>query len=605
MRIAYKNILDDVASTSIKASSEETGYEIENVQDQRLSTKWKSSSATEQSVVFTLDTFPTYPDNVSGQSYFQHFDTATTDSWTIGLAATNMTIFATTSSLVLKASTDTAFSYLGAYRSQAWTTGQTLIIKTLYDADLQSVRYYNGTSYTIMTLVNDNDINYYAEASMVRGSTYSYISAMLFYASTAIAATKTIPIDYVYLGNGKYDYVLEDLSGNGNDGTCYNVVPGQEGLLGNGINGYVNFGNVCRVTGALSLVIKAKLIGTIAQAGLLGKYFTTGNQRSYLLDIFESSYPRFLVSGTGASAIVVQHDVALSDTEFETLICVFIPSTSITIYRGGVQVAQNTTSIPAALYDCTANLELFRSVDRAVYANVIVSNAKIYNRALTEAEITHLYNEESFITENDGLVGKWNVNDGLGVNTAAILGHNLDTATLTAKIQASDNNYWTNPPVDETLTISPTTILKFLSDTYYYKYWRFYFPEGLSALEIGRLWLGDYITIDPSSLTDFKVTKKRSDTVIHGKDRQKWASEGIGWRRIEMNFPPTEETMIMKLTNFYSDVRNHSSFIFMNFDSIREYALVEPIYCSIDGSLGFAHDNRMKFSWSLNIEEEL
>jgi hypothetical protein len=602
MRIAYKNILDDVASTSITASSEETGYEIENVQDQRLSTKWKSSSATEQSVVFTLDTFPTYPDNVSGQSYFQHFDTATVDSWIV-YNSTGVSVFATTSSLVLQASaSDINKVYLGAYRTQAWTTGQTLIIKTPYDSDLQSVQYYNGTSFTTMTLVNDNDVNYFAEASMVIGSAYTAINYILNYASTAIAATKTVSIDYVYLGDGKYDYVLEDLSGNGNDGTCYNVVPGQEGLLFNGINSYsaipVEF-----PTGAFSFSFWIK--SSIDSKHIGGKFAVAGN-RQILFAIGSLSLAHKLnvaLSYDGTNYTSFASASAIDDGVFKHCVVTYTPSTSVDFYINGALDISRTSSVPSSIMDSTVNFNLGLGSGNYFAGNL--NDIRLYKRVLTEAEITHLYNDESFITENDGLVGKWNVNDGLGVNTAAILGHNLDTATLTAKIQASDNNYWTDPPVDETLTISPTTILKFLSDTYYYKYWRFYFPEGLSALDIGRLWLGDYMTIDPSSLTDFKVIKKRSDTVIHGKDRQKWASEGVGWRRIEMNFPPTEETMIRKLTNFYSEVRNHSSFIFMNFDSIREYALVEPIYCSIDGSLGFTHDNRMKFSWSLNIEEEL
>lgn len=596
MRIAYKNILDDVASNSITASSEETGYEIENVQDQRLSTKWKTSSATEQSVIFTLDTFPTYPDNVSGQSYFQHFDTATTDSWLAYYSSTYETVFATTSNFIIAAASTTTLPYVGIYRNQAWTTGQTLIFKFPYDADLQYVRYYNGTAYTTMTLVNDNDINYFAEASMIHGSTYTLIQAIFYYASTAIAATKTIPIDYVYLGDGKYDYALEDLSGNGNDGTCYNVVPGQKGLLFNKINSYISIPSI--VPGlAYSIACKFKATKNVTDVQMLVSITTDEG----LIGLYISGGALYAASRNTAGSEKEIHTSVTANIEYKVVM--FVASQILYLYLNGVLIG-SVSGVDAIFSSSTGGFIGSNSASTYFFGGEI-SDIYIFNKSLTEAEITHLYNDESFITENDGLVGKWNINNGLGVNTAAILGHNLDTATLTAKIQASDNNYWTDPPVDETLTISPTTILKFLSDTYYYKYWRFYFPEGLSALEIGRLWLGDYITIDPSSLTDFKVIKKRSDTVIHGKDRQKWASEGVGWRRIEMNFPPTEETMIRKLTNFYSDVRNHSSFIFMNFDSIREYALVEPIYCSIDGSLGFTHDNRMKFSWSLNIEEEL
>ena len=124
-------------------------------------------------------------------------------------------------------------------------------------------------------------------------------------------------------------------------------------------------------------------------------------------------------------------------------------------------------------------------------------------------------------------------------------------------------------------------------------------------LEIGRVWVGKYITIDPSSLLDFKVIKKRSDYVQYGRNRQKWANGGVGWRRFELNFPPSEEVMIEQINTMYDEIGNYKSLIFCNFDIIRNYVLVEPCYCSIDGSITFNHTERMKMSYSLNLEEDL
>jgi hypothetical protein len=144
--------------------------------------------------------------------------------------------------------------------------------------------------------------------------------------------------------------------------------------------------------------------------------------------------------------------------------------------------------------------------------------------------------------------------------------------------------------------------LKFLDDTYYYKYWRFYFGQG--SVQIGRLWLGDYLSIDPSCLTDFKVEVKNSDTVIHGKNRQKWAVVGEEWRRFELNFPRTEENMIYEISNMFDYVGNFRSILFMNFDEIRDYKLVEPCYVSIDGEIQFNHTHRMGWQYSISLEEE-
>jgi len=63
--------------------------------------------------------------------------------------------------------------------------------------------------------------------------------------------------------------------------------------------------------------------------------------------------------------------------------------------------------------------------------------------------------------------------------------------------------------------------------------------------------------------------------------------------------------MIRLLTQLYDEVGNHSSFIFCNFDTIRDYTLVEPCYVSLDGEMGFVHKERMGFTYSMNMEEEM
>jgi hypothetical protein len=125
-----------------------------------------------------------------------------------------------------------------------------------------------------------------------------------------------------------------------------------------------------------------------------------------------------------------------------------------------------------------------------------------------------------------------------------------------------------------------------------------------TILKIGRIWAGPYLDIDPSSLDDFKVSKKRSDHNIYDRDRAKWSDIGIGWRRFDLIFPRTATTMIEKIQTLYDEVGNHSSFIFCNFDSIRDYEIVEPMYCSINGEIEFSHRGRQKYTYRLTLEED-
>lgn len=216
-------------------------------------------------------------------------------------------------------------------------------------------------------------------------------------------------------------------------------------------------------------------------------------------------------------------------------------------------------------------------------------------------------------TQDQRLSNKWiatavtaqTVTIDLGVATAitsfAILGHNITSA---ATVVFNGGTTTAVSSIVETLTHNEGIMLAF-DTAQEYRYWELVISDNPVAVEIGRIWLGSYITIDPSSTLNFKVTKKRSDVVIHGRNRQKFASIGIGWRRFELSFPRTEEAMIRLLTQLYDEVGNHSSFIFCNFDTIRDYTLVEPCYVSLDGEMGFVHKERMGFTYSMNMEEEM
>lgn len=249
---------------------------------------------------------------------------------------------------------------------------------------------------------------------------------------------------------------------------------------------------------------------------------------------------------------------------------------------------------------------------RVAYKNKIDSLTSTAITALTENPFFPVENVQdqrlSKVYETDSATIQSVIFDfgiATAVSVAAILGHNISSGT-SCFIQGNATNVWTSPSVNEAFTVSASTysILKFFTGGEY-QYWRFLFTTVSSVLDIGRLWLGEYITIDPSSLLDFKVTKKRDDTVVYGKGRQKFATRGTEWRRFDFKFPVSNYAMIKKIEDMYDEVGNHSSFIFCNFDTIRNYQIVEPCYCSIDGDLEFNHIRNMKFQYSLSFEEDL
>lgn len=192
------------------------------------------------------------------------------------------------------------------------------------------------------------------------------------------------------------------------------------------------------------------------------------------------------------------------------------------------------------------------------------------------------------------------------VNTVAILGHNITTAaTLTISANATDE--WSAPTYTTSLTHSTGAILKFLSAAESYRYWEFAIDDDANSdgyIEAGRIWLGTYLAIDPASLLSFSVTKRRSDTVVYGRDRQKYATEGVGWRAFDLSFPRTSGTALTNVLTMIDAVGLHDSVIFCNFDSRRDYEIVEPCYCSISEEVTFRHTRRMKFEYTLTLEED-
>lgn len=254
---------------------------------------------------------------------------------------------------------------------------------------------------------------------------------------------------------------------------------------------------------------------------------------------------------------------------------------------------------------------------RVAYTNLIDSLSSTSILASSEDSSYPLTN-----VQDQRLTVKWHSEDAtthtvvidLGATAAcsifAVLSHNL-TATGTVTVVGNDDIAsgltWvtSGESSTQTITYNAGPMLTFVSPISN-RYWKFTFSgQTQNGIEIGRLWLGSYLTISPSSLDDFTVTKKRDDTVVYGKNRQKYASVGNTWRAFTLTFPKTNGSMLTSIQTFYDTVGKHSSFIFCNFDSIRTYPLVDPCYCSISGDVGFSHAGRQYYTYSLELEEDL
>lgn len=194
------------------------------------------------------------------------------------------------------------------------------------------------------------------------------------------------------------------------------------------------------------------------------------------------------------------------------------------------------------------------------------------------------------------------------VDTLAVFSHNL-SGSATVIVEAHTSDSWGTPALSAiSLTYNSAAILKYLDSSETYRYWRYTLSDATNSdeyVEAGRIWLGTKLTLDPTSLDSFTVTKRRSDTVTHGRDQQKYAAQGVGWRSFELKFPRTAGTALTAIQTMYDTVGNHGSLIFSNFDDLRTFEIVEPVYCSIVGDIAFQHTQFMKFTYPLTLMEEL
>ena len=166
------------------------------------------------------------------------------------------------------------------------------------------------------------------------------------------------------------------------------------------------------ITGGLTLAadFTADDLAETANAGIVARFVTTGNQRCYSLLLAHAVSPlviNFGVSslGTSASAVYVLGTTTIGSNTFYRTVGVYVPSTSLTLYLDGKQEAVNITSIPANIYDsATAHLWIGAQASATGRLNGKIGNIQIWNRALTPQEVALYYKNPYGTPDNPRLI---------------------------------------------------------------------------------------------------------------------------------------------------------------------------------------------------------
>jgi len=205
-----------------------------------------------------------------------------------------------------------------------------------------------------------------------------------------------------YKGDGNaLDSGVNGLNGTWSGTPAYtNGVNGQAFAI-NGGSAYVDCGNpaALQITNAITLEVWFRPNGTTAAIStIIGKGVLAGDQRAYGMTFAASSLVpqlRVFPSGTTTGGNILSAAGALPVGAWSHVVCTFQPSTRMAIYTNGVLSAETTTGVPAGIFNSSATAAIGTGLDyggAGRQPNGQIDDARIYNRALTQSEITQLYN---------------------------------------------------------------------------------------------------------------------------------------------------------------------------------------------------------------------
>lgn len=641
MRIIFGNQIDDLVASNVTALTETFLYEGTKTQDERLSTQWRTTAGTDQTIVFNAGSDAIVGGNIglvtgsSATNLVTDPEDLTTANWTEN---TNVTVTAATSILGINGWSIVADDTQEARYLQSLTVATTITNPTV----MITVR--RGNQETARVRLRDID----ASADRVEYDIIMSSKTVTYTAGSNAIDPEWIDDNTVRLFSKSADITLA------NDHQLYLYGRDGTGLTADSaifsapmvINNTYPVPYVKTTRSALNtdyahqMPVSGKFIidaefftffpHDITVDNMVWAWRNDTNNR--LLFYYRGVGNAFQLfwknAGTNRSINSPVYDAGAARTvnQFIRTVC------SVDLSEGGVATGTRIITIPrdqGSLDEATAWSGIIDAVtstfstlslgheNSLLRYDGIFRHLRIYGGLLTDPDTTEAGIDAELATKQlvfEASTGTYQSQ--FNADTLAILGHNI-SEEADIKVELNDWDEWNytdgsgSSIIQNTMTWQKETILTFLAAKKKRQYARFTINDpnaSAGTIAIGRIWVGDYLTIDPSSLDNFSVTKMRSDRVQYGRNRQKWSDVGVGWRKFDLTFPRTigltSQSMLAKVQRMYDDVGNAKSVIFCNFDDLRSYEIVEPCYASFTGPIKFNHTRSQRYGYKLMLEED-
>lgn len=188
------------------------------------------------------------------------------------------------------------------------------------------------------------------------------------------------------------------------------------------------------------------------------------------------------------------------------------------------------------------------------------------------------------------------------INTVIISGHNLSNSAVITLL-ADDTPNWTAPAVSEVITWRADHCVKFFTATAK-AYYRITIDDPSNAdgfIKIGRIFLGTYTQITPSSILSFTISNQRNDVVQKTETGNVYGSIGSSFRVFKYSFPPISMTMLTTLRTIFSTVGTVKPIYLFNYDTTWTY--INPAYVRIAEFLDEEWLGHGKAKYGLTLEE--
>jgi hypothetical protein len=335
-------------------------------------------------------------------------------------------------------------------------TNYTPVAGTLYDIIISNSNgflsiYVNG-SYVSGGSISNAGLNGSPTMKLGRFRTNTYTSMKLYNMSIYNRALSATEIASMYNGNANRNGLIgewlfaegqgttaTDTSGNGNNGILNgcrwlvnkvsSVKTQKQGLIFDGVSSYVDCGNAAlfNSTSGLTAEVCFKFPPGVISNGWNGIFckssaagtpkgwyiLTTNANRKLTVGIGDGGTKREIVTGTDYDAN--WHVAAITWDSIGKILSLYVDG----VYVGSTGVNAMPAEAVPVRFGCRSNGTSF--------ANVIISYGRLYNRALSGAEVQSNYNGN---VAKNGLVGEWLLADGIAKDTSGNGNHGTINGAL-------------------------------------------------------------------------------------------------------------------------------------------------------------------------------